>query len=118
VHTSELKLTSPSEVLEAIKRLRAGKDPSPNGVPNRAPKHQPIRAITFLKKVFNAVLRWQYFPPAWKHARVVSILMPGKDPTVPCSYRPVLFNRWYARILNYLFHNSIVNMLIALLKSF
>jgi hypothetical protein len=39
--------------------------------------------------VFNAVLRRQYFPPAWKHARVVSILKPRKDPTVPSSYRPI-----------------------------
>jgi hypothetical protein len=43
--------------------------------------------ITFLTKVFNAVLRGQYFLPAWRHARVVSILKPGKDPTLPCSYR-------------------------------
>jgi hypothetical protein len=38
--------------------------------------------------VFNAALCRQYFQPAWKHARVVSILKPGKDPTLPCSYRP------------------------------
>jgi hypothetical protein len=25
---------------------------------------------------------------AWKHARVISILKPGKDPTLPSSYRP------------------------------
>jgi hypothetical protein len=39
--------------------------------------------------VFNAVLRRQYFPSAWKHARVVSILKPGKDPRLPSSYRPI-----------------------------
>jgi hypothetical protein len=39
--------------------------------------------------VFNAVFRRQYFPSAWKHGRVVSILKPGKDPTLPSSYRPV-----------------------------
>jgi hypothetical protein len=49
--------------------------------------HHP--AITFLTKLFNAVLRWQYIPPAWKHARMVSILKPGKDPTLPSSYRPI-----------------------------
>jgi hypothetical protein len=38
--------------------------------------------------VFNAVLRRQYIPSAWKHARVVSILKPGKDPTLS-SYRPI-----------------------------
>jgi hypothetical protein len=39
--------------------------------------------------VFNAVFRRQYFPSAWKHARVVSIPKPAKDPTLPSSYRPI-----------------------------
>jgi hypothetical protein len=52
-------------------------------------RHLLKHAIPFLTKVFNAVLRRQYFPSAWKHARVVSILKPGKDPTLPSSYRPI-----------------------------
>jgi hypothetical protein len=31
----------------------------------------------------------QYFPSAWKHAHLVSILKPGKDPTLPYPYRPI-----------------------------
>jgi hypothetical protein len=45
---SEPKLTSPSKVLEAIKGLKVGKAPSPNGVPSRALRNLPKRAITFL----------------------------------------------------------------------
>jgi hypothetical protein len=77
------------EVIKAIKGLKAGKTPGPNGIPNSVLRHLPKRAITFLTKVFNAVLRRQYFPPVWKHARVLSILKPGKDPTQPSSYRPI-----------------------------
>jgi hypothetical protein len=36
--------------------------------------------------MFNAVLRKQYFPPAWEHAAVVTTLKPAEDPTVPYSY--------------------------------
>jgi hypothetical protein len=86
---SQPKLTSPSEVLEAIKGLKVDKAPGPNGVPNRAGRHRPKRAITFLTKLFNAVLRRQYIPSAWKHVRVLSILQPGKDPTLPSSYRSI-----------------------------
>jgi hypothetical protein len=82
---SEPKLTSPSEVQQAISGLKVGKDPVPNGIQNRDLRHLPKRATTFLKKVFNAVLR---SPSALKHARVVSILKPGMDPTLPSSYRP------------------------------
>jgi hypothetical protein len=79
----------PSEVQEVIKGLKVGKAPGPNGVPNRALRHLPKRAITFIMKLFNAVLCRQYFPPSWKHACVISILKPGKDPTLPSSYRPI-----------------------------
>jgi hypothetical protein len=86
---SEPKLTSPSEVQQAIKELRFGKTPGPNGVPSRVLRHLPKRAITFLTKVFNAVLRRQYFASAWKHARVVSTLKPGMYPALPYSYKPI-----------------------------
>jgi hypothetical protein len=82
-------LSSPSEVQEAIKGLKVGEAPGPNGVPNRVLKHLPKRAITFFTKLFNSVLRRQYFPPAWKHAHVIFILKPGKDPMLPSSYRPI-----------------------------
>jgi hypothetical protein len=91
VPASELKVTSPSEVQQAIRGLKVGKAPGPNGIPNRVLRHLPKRGITFLTKVFNGVLRRQYFPSAWKHARVVSILKPGKDPALPYCYRPISF---------------------------
>jgi hypothetical protein len=86
---SEPKLTSLSEVLQAIRGLKVGKAPDPNCIPNQVLRRLHKRAITFLTKVFNAVLRRQYFPSAWKHAHVVSILKPGKDPTLPSTYRPI-----------------------------
>jgi hypothetical protein len=89
VPASETTLTTPSEVLQAIKGLKFGKAASRNGVPNWVLRHVPKRAITFLTKVFNAVLRRHYFPPARKHARLLPILKPGKDPTQPSSYRPI-----------------------------
>jgi hypothetical protein len=86
---SEPTLTTFSKVLEAIKGFKVGKAPGPNGIPNSVLRHLPKRAINFLTKVFNAVLRKQYFPPVWKHARLVPMLKPGKDPTLPSSYRPI-----------------------------
>jgi hypothetical protein len=89
VPASEPTLTTP-QVLRAIKGLKVGKASDPNAIPNRVPRYLPQRAmITFLTKVFNAVLRRHYFPPVWKHTRVIPILKPGKNPTLPSSYRPV-----------------------------
>jgi hypothetical protein len=89
VPASETTLTTHSEVLQAIKGLKFGKAASRNGVPNWVLRHVPKRAITFPTKMFNAVLSGQYFPPAWEHARVLLVLKPSKNPTLPSSYRPI-----------------------------
>jgi hypothetical protein len=41
VAASEPKLTNPEEVQEAIRGLRVGKAPGPNGIVNRTLKHLP-----------------------------------------------------------------------------
>jgi hypothetical protein len=87
---SEPKLTNPEEVQEAIRSLKISKVPGPtNGLPNRALKHLPQRAVSLLIQIFNAILFIHYFPTMWKHARVISILKPGKGPALPSSYRPI-----------------------------
>ena len=63
--------------------------PGPNGIPNRTLKHLPKRAASLLAHIFNEVLRTHYVPQRWKHARVISILKPGKDQLLPSSYRPI-----------------------------
>jgi hypothetical protein len=45
---SELTLTKPDEVQEAFRGLKVGKAPGPNGIPNRALKHLPMRADSLL----------------------------------------------------------------------
>jgi hypothetical protein len=47
---SEPKLTSPSEVEQAIRDLKIGKDLGPNEEPNRVLRHLPKRAIVFSRK--------------------------------------------------------------------
>ena len=58
-------------------------------MPNRALKHLPQRAVSLLVHIFNAILLTHYLPIVWKHARVITILKPGKDPALPSSYRPI-----------------------------
>jgi hypothetical protein len=82
-------LTDTTEVQHGIRGLKISKASGPNGTPNRALKHLPQRMILLLVALFNAILRTQYFPPVWKHARVISILKPGKDPALPSSYRSI-----------------------------
>jgi len=86
---SEPHLTTPDEVHEAIRGPKVSKALGPNGIPNRALKQLPKRAVSLLAHIFNAVLRTHHFPQTWKHAQVISILKPGKDPALPSSYQPI-----------------------------
>jgi hypothetical protein len=86
---SEPKLTNPDEVHDVIRGLKVSKAPGPNGIPNRVLKHLPQRAVSLLAQIFNAILLTHHFPTMWKHARVISILKPGKDPALPSSYQPI-----------------------------
>jgi hypothetical protein len=62
------KLTDTPEVQDAIQGLKVGKAPGSNGMPSSALKHIPLRVVSLLVMLFNAILRMQYFPPAWKQA--------------------------------------------------
>jgi hypothetical protein len=62
---SEPKLTNPEEVQEAVRGLKVSKAPGPNGIPNRALKHLPQRAVSLLVLIFNVILLTHHFPTAW-----------------------------------------------------
>jgi hypothetical protein len=87
--SSETTLTNPDEVHDAMRGLKVRKAPGLNGIPNRALKHLSQRAVLLLVQIFNAIFLTHHFPSLWKHARVISILKPGKDPALPSSYRPI-----------------------------
>jgi hypothetical protein len=106
---SQPKLTNPEEVQEAIRGLKVSKAPGPNGLPNRALKHLPQRAVSLLVQIFNAILLIHYFPTMWKHARVISILKQVKDPALPSSYRPISLLDAIGKIFEKIFLSRILH---------
>jgi len=86
---SEQKIINPEKIQKAIRGLKVSKAPGPNDIPNRALKHLPQRAASLLVKYFNAILFTHHFPTVWKHARVISVFKPRKDPALPSSFRPI-----------------------------
>jgi hypothetical protein len=105
----ESKLNNLDEVNEAIRDLKVGKAPGPNGIPKRAMEHFPQRAVSSLVRIFNAVPRTHHFPAVWKHARVISILKPGKDPSLPSSYRPISLLEKIAKLCEKILLTRILN---------
>jgi hypothetical protein len=94
VTASEPKRTNPMEVQDAIRYLKVGKAPGPAGIPNRSLKHFPLSVVSLQVVLLNQIFRRQYFPAAWKHARVFSILKHGKDPVLPSSTHKSAGHDW------------------------
>ncbi|KAH8368571.1 hypothetical protein KR200_006487, partial [Drosophila serrata] len=82
--THQMELPVPpitvQEVKEDIKKLNVKKAPGDDQIDNRIARTLPLRALLYLILIFNASLRLSYFPKAWKSARIVMILKPGKPP--------------------------------------
>jgi len=48
----------------------------------------PYCAVCTITQLFNAIAKLGYFPVRWKKSIVIIIAKPGKDHTIPTSYRP------------------------------
>lgn len=77
------------EIELIIKELKVRKASGPDLIANKFIKNLPRVSILLLQNLFNACLRSYYFPSSWKIAKIIAIAKPGKDPTVPASYRPI-----------------------------
>lgn len=82
-------LCSPKELVSLLKALNPKKSPGPDSISARLILQLPGTALSRLLQIFTASFRIGHFPTAWKHAKVISILKPGKPPTDPSSYRPI-----------------------------
>ena len=64
---SEHKITNPKEIQESIRGLKVSKASDPKGLPNRASKHLPQRAVSLLVLIIKAIHLTHHFPTVWKH---------------------------------------------------
>lgn len=106
------------EVVNIIKQTaNPKKAPGYDLITQKMISELPMIAIEFLVGLFNNIIKYSYFPKAWKMSLVKMILKPGKDKTLASSYRPIsllpclskLFERAFLSKLKSLtsFHNII-----------
>ncbi|KAJ2952282.1 hypothetical protein O0L34_g4563 [Tuta absoluta] len=82
-------LARPAEIRKLLRKLKPRKAPGHDGINNALLRNISQKAIVLLTKILNACLTLGYFPSSWKLAKVIAIKKPGKDPTMPTSYRPI-----------------------------
>lgn len=79
----------PSEVKSVISKLPKRKSPGDDRINNTVVKHLPKKYIYYITAIINAILKFNYFPKAWKNSLIVPVLKPNKSPHSPDSYRPI-----------------------------
>ena len=52
-------------------------------------KHFGEATLRWLLQMMTSILKKQKFPKLWRKSKVIAILKPGKDSTLPKSYRPI-----------------------------
>ena len=57
------------------------------------------KAKKFLLQFYNHLWKKGFFPKAWRHAIVVPIVKPGKDPCRPTNYRPISLTSCLCKIM-------------------
>lgn len=94
-----IQLTSPKEIKNILKSLQNKTSSSVDKITNKLLKNLPKKAHIYLCQLFNACMKLNYFPEVWKHAKVVAIPKPKKNPADASSYRPISLLSSLSKIL-------------------
>ena len=82
---------------------------SPMPISKTILKHTPLKTGLHISGLFNATLSTGYFPQILKQADIFLIHKPGKEPTLPTSYRPIslitLLSKIFEKIIAHCLRN-------------
>jgi hypothetical protein len=96
--------------LLAIGRSR-NTSPGPDGIHNQMLSHLSPSAKEFLLSLFNRIWEEHCFPSSWREGIVIPILKPGKDRTLPSSYRPICLNSCVCKTMERMVNDRLVIIL-------
>ena len=98
-----IKHTTPLEVASVIDQLKICKSPGHDRITPIVLRELSRKCIVPITNFFNASFHLKHVSSAWKTARMIVILKPGKSPENPDSYRPILLltilSKVYEKIL-------------------
>ncbi|KAM8702460.1 hypothetical protein ACLKA7_001791 [Drosophila subpalustris] len=84
-----IALTTVSEVLAIAAKIKPGKAPGPDGIPNAVLKTIIAAHPDAFANMYNKCLTDRTIPLRWKKQKLVLIPKPGKKLEDPSSYRPL-----------------------------
>lgn len=97
-----------NEVKATIRRLKNSKAPGFDGIHNSLLKRLPHSGLVYVHTIVNSCVKLSYFPNSWKHAKVIALRKPGKDPSDRNNYRPIsLLSKVLERMIANRIHNHL-----------
>ena len=99
-HRSEL-YNMPFDMLELLYALAKSKNtaPGPDEIIYDMIKKSSLETKLFVLGIINKIFKDSEFPSIWKMALVLPFLKPGKDPTLPSSYRPIALTSCLCKLM-------------------
>jgi len=88
-HSKNLQVFTLCELKRVIKRLHPLKALVSDLITSEMLQEMPPEGLQTLLYIFNAITRLEYWPVPLKHAKIIMIPKPGKNPTDVISYRPI-----------------------------
>ena len=98
---------SPTELRDAISKLKQGKAPGPDNIHPEFVNHQSEATSAWLCTFLSACLRKSKLPRMWRRATVIALLKPNKPPDDPKAYRPISLLCVPFKILERMIHSRI-----------
>jgi hypothetical protein len=103
----EIKLVTVKDVQNEIECLNPRKAPGIDEVTPTMLKEMSRKGLVLLTYIFNAIIKYKYWPQQLKIAEIILILKPGKNPTSVSSYRPISLLPIISKILERLLQRRI-----------
>ena len=96
-----------AELYRAIKNLKDNTSPGDDNINYELIKHLPRKAVKILLKFYNRLWQDGVLPVDFKHAIIIPIHKPDKDPTNPSSYRPISLTSTIGKLMERLVTNRL-----------
>lgn len=96
-----------NDIRSEVRNLKNNTAPGYDQIQTQLVKNLPDTALFVLLIIINSCLLLSYFPPKWKHSKMIAIKKPDKPGSQPSSYRPISLLSVLSKILERIVLNQI-----------
>ena len=109
-HDTKQEYNRPITLRELTEAISKAKDSAtgPDEIHYQMLKHLPTTPLLTLLQIMNDIFSTGEFPPSWREATVIPIPKPGKDATLPESYRPIALTNTICKTMERIINTRLV----------